>query len=237
MALTGQGLAEYAKSKKNTPYFYGAKMQKLTNEFMAEMHILYPTVVTDVYMQKAKRKGQVGKINVDCSGLISAYTKKLLGSAQLYSTAKNRMKINTWKDWAVGVIVWKQGHVGVYIGDGKVIEAKGIDYGVIESKITDTPWKYGLTFDWFSYEYEKKVSGTKKSKSPYDEPSSNLKKGCTGEGVKWLQNELVEAGYNLKVDGIFGTKTNSVLRKFQKSAKITVDGICGKQTRKALKED
>ena len=230
--LNGNDLAKFAKSKLGTNYVYGTKMEILDDVKLNILAKEYPSVFTTSYINKAKKF--IGKECTDCSGLISAYTKKLLGSAQLYSSAKKRMKIDTWKDWAVGVVLWKSGHVGVYIGDGYVIEARGIDYGTVKTKITDRGWKYGLTFDYIDYTYTKKVTGTTKKNNPYKIPTSVLLKGSTGQGVKWLQFELNESGANLEVDGIFGNKTRDALKKFQKSSKIKVDGICGSETRKAL---
>jgi len=235
MALTGKGLADYAISKKGTPYFYGAKMQLLTEAFMAQMNKSYPSVVSSSYIAKARTRGQVGKTNTDCSGLISAYTGEVLGSAQLYSQAYARLPISSWKDWAVGVVVWRSGHVGVYIGNGKVVEAKGIDYGTVESDITKGTWKYGLTFSWMEYVYDNVVVTTYRKNNPYTEPKANLKKGATGNGVKWLQWELNEAGFELEIDGDFGKLTLAAVKAFQKSAKLVVDGIVGKLTRAALK--
>lgn len=236
MKLTGSGLADFAKSKKGTPYFYGSKMEVLTEAFMQKMHKAYPSTVTTVYMSKARLKKMVGKVCTDCSGLISAYTGKVLGSAQLYSQAYARMDISTWKMWAVGVVTYRKGHVGVYLGDGKVAEAKGIDYGVVITDITNGKWTHGLTFSWIDYSYTEKVAEvTYKAANPYTEPTRLLKKGCKGNDVKWLQFELIEAGYNIALDGVFGKNTYNALVAFQKSAKIGVDGICGKQSREALK--
>ena len=72
MPKTGKDLVAYARSKIGTPYFYGCKMTKLTNEFMIQMHEAYPKIVTPSYMAHARAKGMVGKICVDCSGLIGA---------------------------------------------------------------------------------------------------------------------------------------------------------------------
>ncbi len=70
----------------------------------------------------------------------------------------------------------------------------------------------------------------------YKEPNTNLRLGSRGEGVKWMQSYLVKWGYTIAVDGIFGKNTQAALMAFQKSAGIDVDGICGKMTRKRLKE-
>ena len=239
MTLTGKGLVSYAKSKLGTPYFYGSKMTKLTEAFMQQMHKLYPGTVTDAYMAKARAKKQVGKVNVDCSGLIAAYTGKNLGSAQLYSSAKKRLSVNDYKNWADGVVVWRKGHVGVFFQEGGkyyVIEAKSINYGTVKSNFVKSQWSAGLTFSYMQYEYDTDVSSnaTVKTDNPYKEPTKLLKKGSVGEDVKWLQWELAESGYNVEIDGIFGSQTRQALVAFQKSAKIEVDGIAGKETRKAL---
>ena len=93
-------------------------------------------------------------------------------------------KIN---DFAIGTVLWKQGHVGVYIGNGECVEAKGINYGTIKSNVKDTKWKYGLTFDDMSYSYEKTIAGTSKQKNPYVKPVVTLRGGNSSECVKWLQ--------------------------------------------------
>lgn len=236
--LTGADLARFAESKKGTPYFYGSKMTILTERFMESMHAQYPSVVSKAYIALAKAKKQVGKINTDCSGLISAYTGRTLGSAQLYSQAYARLPIATWKAWAPGVVTWRQGHVGVYLGNGKVAEAKGINYGVVITDIEKGKWTCGLTFSWMTYEIVAPVSSkviTYKQKNPYTEPNRTVYKGMVGQDVKWVQYELVEAGYKLTIDGDFGKNTDKALRDFQKSAKIDVDGRCGRITRGALK--
>lgn len=68
--------------------------------------------------------------------------------------------------------------------------------------------------------------------NPYALTATILKKGSTGESVKWLQYKLNELGYSLIIDGIFGTKTEEAVRQFQTSA--FVDGIVGPITLKKL---
>ena len=238
--MTGAKLVEYAKTKVGTPYFYGSKMSVLTETFMQTMHRMYPSTVTSLYILKARNKGQVGKVCTDCSGLISGYTKKMLGSSQLYSQAYTRLNIADYKKWASGVVCWRQGHVGVFFWDGaspRVIEAKGLNYGTVVSDFDKTKWTCGLTFSWMTYVYAENVAGnaTWKKPNPYCEPMALLKKGSKGEGVMWLQFELNEAGYKLSIDGEFGSKTLKALKDFQTSCKLVCDGICGEKTRAALK--
>ena len=62
-----------------------------------------------------------------------------------------------------------------------------------------------------------------------------LKKKCTGELVKRLQEILKAYGFNCgNIDGIFGDKTYNAVVAFQKSRGLTMDGIVGQNTWKAL---
>lgn len=251
---TGKGLVEYAKVHLGTPYFYGAKIPEgaLTEKKMSTMHAMYPKVVTTAYMAKARSRGQVGKVNVDCSGLIAGYRQLNIGSAQLYQTAYTRMPIDKINDFAPGTVLWKSGHVGVYIGKVNgvpmCIEAKGINYGTVQTKVSATKWVYGLTFKDMDYTYDVKVPGSWRGTNPYTEPTMTVtspaqakKKKITtyiykGDGVKWIQWELMEAGLLAEedIDGICGAKTVAAIIAYQKSCKITADGLAGKTTRKYL---
>ncbi|MGB3639717.1 MAG: peptidoglycan-binding protein [Rivularia sp. (in: cyanobacteria)] len=71
--------------------------------------------------------------------------------------------------------------------------------------------------------------------APVDMPV--LKKGSSGELVKQMQDRLFTDGYYSgeltidnrasKVDGIFGSQTESVIKNLQKNTGLVVDGIVG----------
>ena len=57
-----------------------------------------------------------------------------------------------------------------------------------------------------------------------------LKNGSRGN-ITWLiQAMLVCRGYNLKLDSVYGDKTEIAIKQFQKSHGLVADGICGKNT-------
>ena len=59
--------------------------------------------------------------------------------------------------------------------------------------------------------------------------------GSTGSEVTAIQNVLKKKGYYTgAVDGIFGSRTLTAVKKFQKDAGLTADGIAGHKTLKAL---
>jgi len=238
--LTGKDLAAFVLSKIGTPYVYGAKGYNgpFTVKLLTWLIANYKSIFTTSYIAKAKKF--IGRVCCDCSGLISWYTLCVLGSAQLFQKAYTRLPIANIKDFAIGTVLWKSGHVGVYVGMENgvpmCVEAKGINYGTIKSKVSDTKWQYGLTFSWISYVYDVSVAGTWKGTNPYREPAELLeyvsaKRNVINEDVKWLQWELVEAGYKLDIDGKFGTNTKKALGAYQQSCKIKKDYVCGVVTR------
>ncbi len=57
------------------------------------------------------------------------------------------------------------------------------------------------------------------------------KLGSSGAEVREIQTRLKKwKYYDGKIDGIYGEKTKSAVKKFQKNNNLTVDGICGKKT-------
>lgn len=71
--------------------------------------------------------------------------------------------------------------------------------------------------------------------NPYVEPTKTLKSGMKSDSVKWLQWELKQAGFPIVIDGDFGNATKSAVEKFQSLYNLKVDGIVGGATRSMLK--
>jgi peptidoglycan hydrolase-like protein with peptidoglycan-binding domain len=62
-----------------------------------------------------------------------------------------------------------------------------------------------------------------------------LRRGSRGTAVRTLQNRLKALGYSVgTVDGIFGAKTDTAVRAFQRKKRLTADGIVGAKTWAAL---
>ena len=51
-----------------------------------------------------------------------------------------------------GVAVWRDGHIGVYIGDGYVIEAMGTKYGVVKTKLAERGFTHWLEIPFIDYD-------------------------------------------------------------------------------------
>lgn len=62
-----------------------------------------------------------------------------------------------------------------------------------------------------------------------------LRRGSSGPEVEALQRRLIARGISPgPVDGLFGTKTEEAVRRFQESEGLQVDGVAGPHTMDAL---
>ena len=138
MSKTSRELIEFCKGKLGTPYVFGMKGQVLTEALLKQLAAENPKVYTPQYITKAR--SFMGKHCTDCSGLITWCTGILRGSANYKETAREVQPIGALNETMAGWALWKPGHIGVYIGDGICIEAKGINYGTVETRAQDTPW-------------------------------------------------------------------------------------------------
>ncbi|WP_367718102.1 N-acetylmuramidase domain-containing protein [Nitratireductor sp. GISD-1A_MAKvit] len=73
------------------------------------------------------------------------------------------------------------------------------------------------------------------ARSVHSDTTTVLREGMRGEAVEALQRMLRAAGYAVSVDGVFGSQTDAVLRRFQAQAGLLVDGVAGPETCHALK--
>ncbi|MDN5937880.1 MAG: N-acetylmuramidase family protein [Salinisphaera sp.] len=64
-----------------------------------------------------------------------------------------------------------------------------------------------------------------------------LKTGRTGAEVEALQHQLATLGYDVAVDGVYGSGTARAVTAFQRDAGLLPDGIAGKNTLAALGAD
>ena len=71
--------------------------------------------------------------------------------------------------------------------------------------------------------------------APETEESAVLKTGSSGTQVRTLQTKLNNWGYDAgTVDGIFGSKTQAAVKRFQQKNGLVADGIVGSKTAAAL---
>lgn len=129
---------------------------------------------------------------------------------------------------------------GDWDGDWWVVEARGVLYGVVRTKLSARNWnRWGLMDQKFSYakafaERNGDVVIENKENDYGTLGERLLKRGCKGEDVRMLQTLLVEIGYKLEIDGDYGPDTEAKVKKFQEAAGIEVDGKYGEESHEAL---
>lgn len=159
MALTNKGLVKFVKKKLGVNYVYGMKGTVMTMSNYTTLKRLYSNIVRDSDVNK------VGTVCVDCSGLIAWYTDNIK-SSQMYHDEADKLHnvhtIDTICDAPIGAAVWRKGHIGVYIGDGEIIEARGAAYGVVKTKVKDRDFTHWFKLKDISYkdDYYPKYKGT-----------------------------------------------------------------------------
>lgn len=130
--------------------------------------------------------------------------------------------------------LYKPVHADDPQGDWYLIEARGVMYGVVETKLLSRdPDFWGWMTKYFDYSDvadEDVPQGTHLG-------SRLLKNGMSGEDVKQLQTDLIRLGFDCGkwgADGDFGDATEAAVKRFQKSKHLEADGIVGAKTVEAL---
>ena len=208
------------------------------------------------YSAAANGEKWIGHTVADCSGLF-AWAFKILGGYMYhgsntmwdkYCTAKGELKKgkrDDGKELKPGTAIFthsteRRGHVGLYIGDGWVIEASGTINGVIRSKITISKWKEWGELKGVKYENAPADIITEPAEDKVTQTYGTLKKGAKGPVVKYAQQLLMNHGFSLPKygsDGDFGNETVSAVKAFQAANGLSQDGIIGKNTWAKLLEN
>jgi hypothetical protein len=161
---TNIGLAEHAKKalQEKWGYVYGTFGTVLTDSLLQQKLKQYPNEVGK-YLSFIKANW-LGRKVVDCVGLIKAYiwedNGKVIYTAStdvsangMYLKANEKGPISTIPE-IPGLCVWKNGHIGIYIGNNQVIESHGTKTGVILTPLRGagaTPWTNWLKCPYIEY--------------------------------------------------------------------------------------
>ena len=149
--MTGKELVSFCRSKIGTPYVYGMKGKVMTEQNYKFLKNTYGKMVW------LSDRDKIGKVCVDCSGLISWACGVTLGSGQWKARATKINPISTIEKAPIGALVWMQGHIGVYTGMKNgypyYIAADGSAYGVREVPLRCNKFTHWLLVeDVFKYE-------------------------------------------------------------------------------------
>ena len=243
---TNEGLAAYAKKAlaEGWRYWYGATGVKCTAELLARKTAQYPEHYKSDRTARCNRDIAEGRMAADCIGLAKGYmwldedTGRQVYKANacpdasangMFAQSIEKGDIASMPD-VPGLMVRFNGHTGVYVGGGRVIEARGFNYGVVETEIDRRPWTHWYRLPGLIYEGAARPA-------EYLPGNRILRRGLRGGDVKRAQEMLMALGYALPLfgaDGDYGAETENTVRAFQKAANLVVDGLCGPKTIAAL---
>lgn len=255
---------EFLKSRVGCGYTLGTYGQKCTQELLERRARRDADNSTDYYLVDCAR--WLGYYVTDCSGLVEWFLLKNGIQKNCDTNASgmyNRWSIeksNNMDDMPLvpGVAVYKRGasgihHIGIYVGNDRVIEAKGAAYGVLVTQFSADPkWNCWGIFDWLVLDVEENPTATplpvmtiatQLSGYPslnnsttegvtHNRPSSGsiYKEGSKGDEVIQIQRRLWAYDNAITVNGNFGPATKAAVQAFQTRHSLTVDGIVGKNT-------
>lgn len=248
MSKTGQGLAEYAKAQLGKPYWWGTFGQTASAGLLAEKRQQYPERYT-----AGDFTAQFGQKVHDCVGLIKGYlwcdtpdSEPIYKAAQdvavsgLYMVCSENGSIDTMPDTpGVCVFMRDMSHVGVYVGDGYVVEATGHARGVVKTKLAGRGWGLWGKPRWISYEAAATPAQPEQATTQATASALNvtdlplLRYGDKGECVRSAQLLLTGRGYSCGrcgADGEIGQDTYNAIIAFQRASGLQQDGIIGAQT-------
>ena len=107
----------------------------------------------------------LGGRTADCVGFIKGYSwldantlqvgyavngMPDISADQMYYYATEKGSIDTIPE-IPGLAVWHEGHIGIYIGGGVVIEAKGTRHGVVQTQLANSSWTHWLKIPYINY--------------------------------------------------------------------------------------
>lgn len=158
-------LAKWALDAQKTGwgYVYGTYGNVLDESAITSKAAQYPDEVGG--NEEFIRQNWLGRRTSDCVGLIKGYgwlnveTQEIeyctngmpdIGADTMYNTATEKGTIDAIPE-IPGLAVWHEGHIGIYIGNGKVVQAANTKAGVILTSLGDTAWTHWLKVPYIKY--------------------------------------------------------------------------------------
>lgn len=259
MAKTNKGLVEFAKQMlakgNDTIYVYGTFGQTLTTTLINKKAKQYAYNISRKALYKTVMNSSGTEYAFDCVGLIKAYMwgwdngKTTYKSSQdksangMYLAAKKKGSIKTIPE-TPGVLVQMDGHIGIYIGDGYVIESTPSKTfakqshgggGVCKTKLSSRKWEHWLECPYITYEKEE----VKKEETSFLPARGYFKKGDVSPNVGKVADFMYKtfpAYTNKKALGnTYGPYLIKAITEFQKRTKLEADGYLGPKTLEKLK--
>jgi len=269
-------LVAFCLSMVGMPYWYGTCVYNCTDSLLKRKAKQYSSHYGSSRTSRYKSDISKKLVCMDCVGMIKGFfwTNGGVGVAEAIGTGKSisskyggngcpDKSANGMLSWCKskgaehgkiatlpevpGILLFSPGHVGVYIGEGEAVEARGFNYGVVKTKVASrswTDWAYMpdsvLEYDGVKAPEQQDSpvvnipvadDNDEESKTPDSSANSSakvyklgertIKRGVEGADVVELQTALVKLGYDL---GTYGDNNDGI------------DGECGSKTVLAIKK-
>lgn len=134
--------------------------------------------------------------------------------------------------------LWKPVNPAKPSSDWWVIEARGVLFGVVATKLSQRSWnRWGKMHKYFDYGDNTVFPDAREEATEFGHRT--LKKGCEGSDVKSLQEALIDLGFSCGrygADGEFGSATKNAVLSFQETYGLEADGIVGSETFDKIKQ-
>ncbi len=155
--------AEYAW-RSGWGYVWGSYGNLLNEAALQSLMRQYPEMVGGY--ESVIRAKWLGGRTTDCVGLIKSYgwfdpdTQTIrygtngmpdVGANAMYHAATESGTIDTIPE-VPGLAVWREGHIGIYVGGGCVIEARGTSSGVVKTKLAERGFTHWLKIPYIRYD-------------------------------------------------------------------------------------
>ena len=144
-------------------YVYGTYGSVLNETLLTSKISQYPDEVGSY--EDFIRQHWLGKRTADCVGLIKGYSwydtetaRIQIGANGMPDISANAMFENASEKGSIdtipeipGLAVWHEGHIGIYIGNGEVIQAANTNDGVIRTPIGQSGWTHWMKIPYIQY--------------------------------------------------------------------------------------
>jgi len=169
MAKTARGLVAHARAQVGHYYWYGTFGQRPTLDLLDRKRRMYPSIWTAARYDHARNNhvGDMRRRAFDCSGLIKSYwmmetpdsnpryiPTRDKSAAMLRALCTQRGNIASIPEEPGLLVFIGTGHVGVYIGNGQVVDARGFSHGVVETRLNARAWDTWGRLSWLEGERE-----------------------------------------------------------------------------------
>ncbi|MDR1464700.1 MAG: C40 family peptidase [Oscillospiraceae bacterium] len=162
MAKTAKGLVSFALAMQGCPYMWGTYGNLITQDLIDYKRRQYPAQYTDAYCRKLQQF--IGKKRaVDCIGLVKAYMMMDSPTSSPTYLAKYDVNVGGAKSQCAkvggistlpeipGLLLFiGTGHVGIYLGGGKSVEARG-SREVLTANVKSVGWDAWGQLNWLDY--------------------------------------------------------------------------------------